>query len=197
MVQNTDKLNMIRECKELLDQGMLNQEEFEMKKKQILSTVEKEEPVSEENRTIKEHPIIKENPTQNSFIESKNAASGNSNAVLSAKVCNVISYFGILWLVAYFLGDKSKCKYHLNQGLLLFLFSNIIIVVIIIISNVLLEAIVTIAPWWFSLFLSFGSLLGNIAIVIITFAMFVIGIVHAVKDEEKPIPIIGGITLLK
>ncbi|MBQ7702762.1 MAG: SHOCT domain-containing protein [Firmicutes bacterium] len=90
----------IREYKELLDEGMITQEEFEAKKKKIV----------EED----------EQPAGGSFIGGEGKPAGEK---LSPKVTNVLSYITFIgFLIAYFAGDREHCMFHLNQGLVLNLF---------------------------------------------------------------------------
>ncbi|MBQ1715975.1 MAG: SHOCT domain-containing protein [Firmicutes bacterium] len=142
MDQRSD-VERIREYKQLLDEGMITQEEFEAKKKQILE----------------EGSVPGQNYSQ---------AQGTGGEKLSPKVTNVLSY--ITWigfLIAYFAGDREHCMFHLNQGLVLNLFS--------------LISLVPIIGWIASL----GSI-----------ALMILGIVNASSDVEKPLPLIGTIKLL-
>ena len=144
MDQRSD-VERIREYKELLDEGMITQEEFEAKKKKIL---EEDEAAS-----------------RSSFEEKVEKAAGEK---LSAKVTNVLSY--ITWigfLIAYFAGDREKCMFHLNQGLVLNIFG----------------------------LLMFIPLVGWIAR-IGYIVLMILGIVNASSDADKPLPLIGGIKLL-
>ena len=144
MDQRSD-VERIREYKELLDEGMITQEEFEAKKKKIL---EEDEAAS-----------------RSSFEEKVEKAAGEK---LSAKVTNVLSY--ITWigfLIAYFAGDREKCMFHLNQGLVLNIFG----------------------------LLMFIPLVGWIAR-IGYIVLMILGIVNASSDADKPLPLIGTIKLL-
>jgi len=96
---------------------------------------------------------------------------------MNAKVTGVFAYLGLIfWLIGYFAGDKEGAKFHLNQGLVLFLGSFIIGAVGII------PVVGTIV-----------ACVGSIAITVFC----IMGIVSAVKEEEKPLPLIGKIQLLK
>ena len=93
----------------------------------------------------------------------------------------VLSYFGLLVLIPIFLAkEDALARYHANQGLVLFLVD--------IICGIL------------------GSIIGAIPVVggiitlalgIVIFVLFIIGIINAVKGEMKPLPLIGGIEILK
>lgn len=81
---------------------------------------------------------------------------------MDAKVTGIIAYISWLgWLIAFLAGDKEGAKYHLNQALVLNLFS----------------LIAFLAPVWL--------------------IFMVIGIINAVNGQDKPLPLIGGITILK
>ncbi len=96
---------------------------------------------------------------------------------MNAKVTAIISYFGlILWLVAFLAGDKEGAKFWLNQSLVLTIASVAVSVV----------AIIPILGW-------IVSAVGGIAI----FVFWIMGLVSAIQGEEKPLPLIGGIELLK
>ena len=85
----------------------------------------------------------------------------------------VLSYIGILFLVPMLARKDSEfCRFHVNQGLVLFI----------------IEVIINIA----TMFISFVGFLG-----IITFVFMIMGIVNCVKGEVKPLPLIGGIQLYK
>ncbi|MBQ2899028.1 MAG: hypothetical protein IJE28_04735 [Oscillospiraceae bacterium] len=93
----------------------------------------------------------------------------------------VLSYFGLLILIPVFIARNDPfVRYHINQGLVLFLVD--------IICGIL------------------GSIIGAIPVVggiitlalgIVIFVLFIIGIINAVKGEMKPLPLIGGIEILK
>ena len=95
---------------------------------------------------------------------------------MDKKATGIVAYIGIIgWLIAYLAGDKEGAKFHLNQALVL----NIASIACSVLARI---------PF-------VGFVAAIISIVLFVFA--VIGLVSAVKDEEKPLPIIGGITLLK
>jgi len=89
---------------------------------------------------------------------------------MDKKVTAILGYIGLLlWVIAYVAGDKEGAKFHLNQGLIL----NIALLVCGFIPVV-------------------GWICGVVILVLV-----IMGIVSAAKDEEKPLPIIGGINILK
>ncbi|MBR4110888.1 MAG: hypothetical protein IKK43_04300 [Clostridia bacterium] len=99
---------------------------------------------------------------------------------MDKKVAGILSYIGPLFLVPLIVvKDDADVKFHVNQGLVLFLFE-----VIIGIVGGILGAIPLI-----------GGLAGLLGI--IPFVLAVLGIVNVCKDETKPLPVIGGITIIK
>jgi len=96
---------------------------------------------------------------------------------MDKKVTGIVAYITwIGWIIAYIAGDKEGAKFHLNQALVLMLCSlvNIVIGVIPLIGTILSPII---------------------SIVIFVFA--IIGIVSAANDQEKELPFIGSIRILK
>ena len=95
---------------------------------------------------------------------------------MNKKVTSIFAYIGLVfWLIAFLAGDKEGAKFHLNQGLVLAI-ANIILGVLAVIPIV-------------------GIIAGIASFVCFIFA--IIGIVNAAKDEEKPLPLIGSIQILK
>ncbi len=95
---------------------------------------------------------------------------------MDKKVTGIVAYIGIIGrLIAYLAGDREGAKFHLNQALVLALAS----VLCSILSGIPV----------------IGFVAGLASLVVLVFA--ILGLVSAVKDEEKPLPIIGGIQLLK
>ena len=104
------------------------------------------------------------------------------------KVYGILSYIGILVLVPLLAGKTQFSRYHANQGLVLFI-TWIIVGVLFTISNTVL-----------SLLGDFGKIIGNIISGIFGLCVFVLavmGIINAANGEMKPLPVIGGITLIK
>ena len=99
---------------------------------------------------------------------------------MDTKATSVVAYLSwIGFLIAYLLGDREGSKFHLNQGAVLAIIS--------IATNVISGV---------SFLLPFGEwIIGvvNAAWLILT----IIGIVTAFQGEERPLPIIGGIKILK
>lgn len=89
---------------------------------------------------------------------------------MDKKVTGIVAYIGLIgWLIAYLAGDKEGAKFHLNQGLVLWI-AGIICAIIPCLNAILL---------------------------IVYLVLVIMGIVSAAKEEEKPLPIIGGFKILK
>lgn len=96
------------------------------------------------------------------------------------KVFGVLCYLGFFWLIPFFVKrDSNYVKFHLNQGLIL---------IICDIGTSLVSTILT------KVGLNFG---GYISILnIVWFVFTIMGIVHAVKEEEIELPVIGQFKIL-
>ena len=88
---------------------------------------------------------------------------------MDTKVTSIVAY--ITWiglLIAFLAGDKEGAKFHLNQALVIFLFS-------------LLGIIPCIGQIW----------------AIFMFVCWIMGLIAAINQEEKEVPLIGKIRILK
>ena len=97
---------------------------------------------------------------------------------MNKKATDVVAYITIIgWIIAYFAGTKEESKFHLNQALVLD------------VAELVLSLLAKI----------FGGVLGWIfgIVDIVLFILWIIGLVAAVKGEDKAVPILGGIQLLK
>ena len=96
---------------------------------------------------------------------------------MTPKVQSILSYIGILWLVAYFGGKQERndlSKYHLKQGLGLFITA--------VVFNLCAGVLLTIVP----------SLTFVLTIVGFVFLiLMVLGIITAANEVKKPVPVIG------
>ena len=103
------------------------------------------------------------------------------------KAMAVLAY--IIFLIPLLAAKESKfARYHTNQGLVLFLGSVALSIVYGILTTVL-----TAISW--RLGLAVGGILWLVFLVPTILA--VIGIINAVNGKMKPLPVIGGITILK
>ncbi len=88
---------------------------------------------------------------------------------MDTKTTSIIGYITwIGWLVAFFAGDKEGAKFHLNQALVILLFS--------------LIAIIPCIGWLWGIFM---------------LVCWVMGLIAAINQEEKEVPLIGKIKILK
>ena len=95
---------------------------------------------------------------------------------MNKKVTSIFAYLGLIfWLIGFLAGDKEEAKFHLNQGLVL------------IIANFALGVLAVIPI--------IGIIAGIASFVCFIFA--IMGIVSACKDEEKELPLISKVQLLK
>lgn len=101
-------------------------------------------------------------------------SSFSSADVANNKVMAILSYFWILFLIPLFAAKESPfARFHANQGLLLFIWS----IIVMILRKI----------WW-----PLGAIGG-----IISFILFIIGIVNAANGRAKELPIIGKFRLIK
>lgn len=103
---------------------------------------------------------------------------------MDKKLTGIVGY--ITWIgliIAFFAGDKEGAKFHLNQSLVIWL------------AEIVLAVIATIGGYIPVVGLIVSMLVGICQIVLAVF--WVMGLISAIKEEEKPLPIIGGIQILK
>ncbi|MGN0669342.1 MAG: hypothetical protein ACI4JZ_02220 [Oscillospiraceae bacterium] len=104
------------------------------------------------------------------------------------KVYGILSYIGILVLVPLLAGKSQFARFHANQGLVLF------------IADIILGVVIGISVSVLSLIPFVGSVLGGILSGVLGLGIFILmimGIVNAANGEMKPLPVIGGIKLIK
>ncbi len=111
------------------------------------------------------------------------------------KLLSALSYVGILWIIGLIFGRyDSKVRYHINQGIILTIFEFIFRIILFILHAVI--KIFLIMPFSMVPIISAaGSLINNILTYIygaITAVYVIIGIVNAISDRERPLPIIGS-----
>ena len=104
------------------------------------------------------------------------------------KVYGILAYIGILVLVPLLAGKTQFARFHANQGLVLFI-ADIILGVCISITSLVLSPLGIV-----------GAILGGIVsgvLGLVVFIMVIMGIINAANSEMKPLPVIGGIKLIK
>ena len=88
---------------------------------------------------------------------------------MDKKTTSIVAYITWIGLVITFCaGDREVAKFYLNQALVVFLFS--------------LLSIIPCLGWIWGIFM---------------IVCWVMGLIAAVNQEEKPVPLIGGIRILK
>lgn len=96
---------------------------------------------------------------------------------MDKKTTGIVAYITwIGWIVAFFAGDKEGAKFHLNQALVIWLG---FIIVNIVMQITIVGAIIGLVGWVFLI------------------VCFFIGLISACKGEEKEIPLLGKIKILK
>ena len=100
---------------------------------------------------------------------------------MDTKTTSWVSYVTFVgWIVAYCAGDKEGAKFHLNQSLVIWL--GYLCVFIAAIPLAFIPIIGWLAVWAAYIFL---------------FVVWIIGLIAAINQEEKELPLIGKIKILK
>ncbi|MCC8091135.1 MAG: hypothetical protein LUC21_03900 [Oscillospiraceae bacterium] len=87
---------------------------------------------------------------------------------MNKKVTGIVAYLTWIGLIiAFIMGDREGAKFHLNQALVILLFS--------------LLGMIPLVGWIWSIFI---------------FICWLIGLIAAIQDVEKPVPLLGRIHLL-
>ena len=88
---------------------------------------------------------------------------------MDAKTTSIVAYLTWIGLIiALVAGDKEGAKFHLNQALVIALFT--------------LLAIIPCIGWIWAVFM---------------LVCWIMGLIAAINQEEKPVPLIGGIKIIK
>lgn len=128
---------------------------------------------------------------ESEVIEEKkvdNTGNSNQNDQSNTILFSILSYIGILWLIPLLVEKNDKVvRFHVNQGIVLFIFD-----IIGSIAVSILSAIFVFIPVISFLVVVIASLFG-----ILCFVLMIIGIVNAANKSEKPLPIIGKFQILK
>lgn len=121
---------------------------------------------------------------ESEVIEEKkvdNTGNSNQNDQSNTILFSILSYIGILWLIPLLVEKNDKVvRFHVNQGIVLFIFD-----IIGSIAVGILSAIFVFIPVISFLGVVIASLFG-----ILCFVLMIIGIVNAANKSEKPLPII-------
>ena len=96
---------------------------------------------------------------------------------MNKKTTGIIAYITwIGWIVAFCAGDKEGAKFHLNQAL------------VILICQIV-AAVINYIPY-------VGGIVGTI-LSIFLFVCWIMGLIYACQEQEKEVPLIGQIKILK
>ena len=88
---------------------------------------------------------------------------------MDKKTTSIVAYTTWIGLIiAFCAGDKEGAKFYLNQALVVFLFS--------------LLSVIPCIGWIWAIFM---------------LVCWIMGLIAAINQEEKPVPLIGGIQILK
>ena len=100
---------------------------------------------------------------------------------MDQKTTSIVAYLTwVGWLVAFLAGDKEGAKFWLNQSLVLIL------------CDIALSIVLGV--------LAFIPIIGALISAVVGIGMivfWVLGLIAAINQEEKPLPLIGGIEILK
>ena len=100
---------------------------------------------------------------------------------MDTKTTSRVSYVKFIgWIVAMCAGDKEGAKFHLNQSLVIWLGFAAVYV-----ANFIL------------IFIPIIGWLAVLAAYIFLFVMWIMGLIAAINQEEKELPLIGKIKILK
>ncbi|MDE5748914.1 MAG: hypothetical protein K2I21_15230 [Acetatifactor sp.] len=95
---------------------------------------------------------------------------------MDKKVTGIVAYISIIgWLIAFLAGDKEGAKFHLNQALIV----DLGMLICTMLTRIPLVGLIF---WLINIFL---------------FVCWLIGLIAAIKEEDKEIPLIGAIKILK
>ena len=143
-------------------------------KEQSSNVYETQEPFKEQSSSVYE--------TQEPFKEQghdsyPNQGSSNSD---NSKLFSILSYIPPLWIIGLVCEQNNEdVKFHVNQGILLTIFSFIVPIIL----GILCITVILI-PLIIPAFIVFPFL---------DFILMIIGIVNAAKGERKPLPLIGNL----
>ena len=96
---------------------------------------------------------------------------------MDAKTTGIVAY--ITWIglvIAFVLGDREGAKFHLNQAL-------------VILIGQIVAAVINYIPY-------VGGIVGAI-LSIFLFVCWIMGLIYACQEQEKEVPLIGQIKILK
>ena len=97
--------------------------------------------------------------------------------VMDKKTTGIVAYITLIgWIIAFCAGVREGAKLHLNQTLVLWIAN---------IAGMVLS------------FIPFIGWLLNFILGIAILVFWIMGLISAIKDDDKPLPLIGGIEIIK
>lgn len=122
-------------------------------------------------------------------------AKSHHNLEQNTKLLAGLGYLGILFIVPLivagqdqFKKDAGFLKYHANQGLVLFIAEIAFGIIVTMVNGMLFAAL--------SPLLMLAGLLW-MAVWVVGLIFLILGFINAINGVKKPLPIIGGITIIK
>lgn len=112
------------------------------------------------------------------------------------KIFSALSYVGIMWIISLIFGRyDNKVRFHINQGIILTIFEFIFRILLFILHAIV--NIFLIIPFSMLPPLSAAGVLLNKIFTFIYWALslayMIIGVVNALSNRQKPLPIIGSL----
>lgn len=127
--------------------------------------------------------------TNQNYNSGENGKFFNPADVEKGKPIAVLMYFIAILFILPLVADDYKtpyCRFHANQVVVLWL-SSIAVSILFSIGTALI----------FTIIIPIICYIAGVVASIALFVFFIMGIVSAVKGENKPLPIIGGIKIIK
>ncbi len=107
----------------------------------------------------------------------------------NSKICAVLAYIFLIGVIWYFADEKMKksafAKFHVKQGLFLFIVGISLAVLFSIVSTVLV--FIPIIGWILGALLVPVGLVVNIGLLV----LWVFGLINAASEKKEPVPLIG------
>ena len=110
---------------------------------------------------------------------------------MDKKITGVVAY--LTWiglLVAYIAGDREGAKFHLNQALVIWLAGTVFGIVTGILSAL---SAIPLVGWIIAALVGLISLVGGLFF----FVCWLMGLIYAIQEQEKEVPLLGRIKVLK
>lgn len=118
------------------------------------------------------------------------------------KVFKVVSYLGLLWILGLFCGSKydEKVRFHVGQGIILTIALVAVSIVAAILNAIIFSVFSDVSFFGINTLNTFGRILFavvNLACYGSYIFYVVLGIINAVKDNKKELPLIGKLAFYK